>query len=154
MVFVEQVNGSDNLVGLSQLRALLSVESPLEILDLSQLMESCIVLVGFQAQQGNVSLDLASFCMDLAVIIFVDFFDNSQRLKRILCKICFILEFTKVHHDLRKIISICILFQITESIHSLGLVLNGLFNLLGLIKNTSHFEISITQLLLLELWIL
>ena len=110
MIFVQKVDCSDDFVSLTKLCALLSVECPLKILNLSKFMKSCIVLVGFKAQQRDISLDFASFCMHLTVIIFVDFLDNPQRLECILCEISFILKFTKVHHDLSKIVSIGIFF--------------------------------------------
>jgi hypothetical protein len=71
------MDSSDDFIGFSKLGALLSIKSPFKVFNLSKLMKGRIILVGFQAQQRNISLDLASFRMNLAVVIFVNFLYNS-----------------------------------------------------------------------------
>lgn len=100
MIFVQQVDGSDNLVSFTQLGALFTVEGTLKILNLAKLVKSCVVLVGFQAKERDVTLHFASFGVNFAVIIFVDLLDNSERLECIICQVSFVLEFTQVHNDL------------------------------------------------------
>lgn len=144
MVFVQQVNCSNDLVGFAELGALLTVKRSLQVFHLAQLMQSCIILVGFETEEGNVSFDLASLCVNLTVVVFVDFLNHPQRVEGVLSQIRLVLELTEGHHNLSQVISVCILLQSTESIHGPYLVFYRLIKLLRFVEHFRHFQVCVS----------
>ena len=92
--------------------------------------------------------------MYLSVIVFVYFFNNSQRIEGVFGLICFILELTKGHYDLSQVICICIFLKATKRLIGLVLENDCLFYFFGFVIDPGHFKISVAELLSLETWIL
>ena len=110
MVLVQKMNSTDYFVGLAELSATLSIQSSLKLFNLSQFFQSSYVLIRFQTKKGDVSFDLASFSMDLTVIVLVNFLHYAKRVKGLLSKVGFVLLLTKCHYDLGQVVGVGILF--------------------------------------------
>ena len=79
MRLVEQVNRANNLVGLTKLSAILTIQGSFVVLDLLKLFQGSGVLVKLQAEKGDVPLDFTDLGTDLVtVVVFVDAFYDPQ----------------------------------------------------------------------------
>ena len=138
MVFVQKMDCSDHLVGFTQLRARVPVECPLELFNLSQLVQRLLILVGLQTKQRNVPFDFAGLGVNLSVIIFVNPLYYPQRVQSLIGHFGFVLELTESHHNLCQIVSICVLLKLAESVHGFLLGLDGLFKVSHFVVNFGH----------------
>lgn len=132
------MNCSDNFVGLSELSTAFTIKGSLKLFDLVQFVESGFILVWFETQKWNISLDFASFRVMKGIIVFVNPLYDSETVKSTLRLVIFILIITKSHDYLGKVIRILILLKIIEDIKRSLLRLNSLIKILSFCIDFGH----------------
>ena len=72
------MNRTYNLIRLTKLRAVLTVQRSLEDLNLLQYFKSCSIFVKFETKKRDVTLDFACLNANLtAMIVLIDLFDDA-----------------------------------------------------------------------------
>lgn len=132
------MNCSDDFVGLSKLSTALAIKGSLKLFNLVQFVESGFILVGFETQKGNISLDFASLRVMKGIIVFINPLYDSETVKSTLRLVIFILIITKSHHYLGKIIRILILLKIIEDFKRSLLRFDSLIKILSFCIDFGH----------------
>lgn len=89
---LDDVQGTDHLVGLSKVRRAITIQIQFQFLDLFKLLEGHLVPIGFQIQQRDISLDLARASVHLAIVILQDLLGLLQTVE------CLVKLFTRFLH--------------------------------------------------------
>jgi hypothetical protein len=137
-IAVDDVECADNLISFTQLDACVSIESAFEFLNFLELIQSLVVAVGLEVEEGDVSLDLAGPLIYHTVVHFIYLLCLLQHLQSFLNAFDFFKPLAQGYGDVSDLIlrylsgcaTISTLRQVLEYLQSLLLEADSLAEIL------------------------